>query len=72
MDDATFSYKDQLMNTTGTWKQLGSKVILEPAHETKNFRDIWRLESDNRAIKSRKGISFYRLLNKRLCIDCEG
>ena len=72
MDDATFCYKDQMSTTTGTWKQEGSKVILEPANETKNFRDVWRLESGNRAIKSRKGISFYRLVNKEMCIDCEG
>ncbi|MGB0431870.1 MAG: hypothetical protein ACPGLV_15455 [Bacteroidia bacterium] len=71
-NDATFTYKDQLMNTTGTWQQDGSKILLSPKDEIKNFRNVWKLEDDNRAIKSRAGLSFYRLVNKKLCVECEG
>ncbi len=70
LNDGTFCYKDQSKSTNGTWQQTGNKVILEPCNEIKDFRNVWKLEKDNLAIKSRLGMSFYRLVNLEKCKDC--
>lgn len=71
-NDGSFFYLDKgnanhAFETEGTWEQIGNKVMLNPCIELKGFRNEWKLEKGNQAIKSRYGLSFYRLGNLGAC-----
>jgi hypothetical protein len=65
--DHTFLFKDQSnddnkIEVTGTWKDHNGSIYLktEDGEEVK-FHDKWKVDSDCNCMKSRKGVTFYRL-----------
>ncbi|MEX2595871.1 MAG: hypothetical protein WEC59_02995 [Salibacteraceae bacterium] len=70
-EDHSFNYIDKSdrenpVYAEGTWEADGKKIKLnDSSHNLK--RTAWRVEKGSRAVKSRVGLSFYRLGNQKLC-----
>jgi len=54
-----FSISDKKIVTRGNWTVKGNKVVLED-NDIK-FHNVWTFEENGNVVKSRKGLTFYRL-----------
>ena len=67
LEDGTFSYQDfsdtqNKLKISGNWHVEKGHLILEDEGAASTFHSKWKL--DGNAIKSRKGMTFYRLCRK--------
>lgn len=65
--DQTFTYQDfshptQKVKVSGTYSMRGAQLKLKASSEEKYaFHDRWKMVKKGTSIKSRKGLTFYRL-----------
>ena len=64
--DMTFTYLDysdpkNKIESRGTWEVKDNITFLHDQTATFPYRSKWKIEKDGRAVRSRKGIAFYRL-----------
>ncbi len=64
-NDFSYSYKDlshpnKKIEITGTWKQDGKHIYLL-GHAEVRFHNTWKIDPGCTCLKSKKGITFYRL-----------
>ena len=62
----TFHYRDLSnpksgIQVSGTWMQIGNKVVLQSPSSGKGFHRVWRFTEQGQTAKSRKGLCFYTL-----------
>ena len=67
--DMTFSYQDlseseNEIRISGSWTVDKNQVELHSSDSSTYFHTKWKVEKDGSAVKSQKGICFYRLLKK--------
>ena len=66
-NDGTFHFQDRTVansaEVTGTWKQHGKTIRLEPTIARVSMREKWKISGNGVCLKSRKGMLFYRLCN---------
>ena len=65
--DSTFIYKDHSnrnnkIDVNGVCQFKGEKIVLVSKNNKTKFHDVWTFEKDKNAVKSRKGLCFYRLV----------
>ena len=48
------------IKVTGTWVQDGNRILLQ-GNESIKFHHIWKIDPDCTCLKSKKGMTFYRL-----------
>lgn len=63
--DHTYSYmditnSDKQVQLSGKWEQDGKQIKLT-GHEDIKFHSTWKIDSECACLKSKKGITFYRL-----------
>lgn len=66
-EDYTFSYRDfsdpqKKVDVTGRWEWRKSSIVLHANAAGQRFHDRWKPEADGTAIRSAKGMTFYRLV----------
>ncbi len=71
MPDGTYHYIDRSdqkapVDVNGTWEARKNRVLLKD-NENLRFHRKWHISSDGTIAKSRKGMAFYRLVNKDKC-----
>ena len=64
--DKTFSFQNfcnpkKKIKTQGNWELKNNTIILTNFTSEHAFHTKWKLEADGKAIKSRKGLNFWRL-----------
>ena len=65
-EDHTFKYKDhsvksKLVGVTGTWSLKNNRIHLKSNTNSPRFHNTWKLNKEGNCIKSRKGLTYYRL-----------
>lgn len=65
--DNTFSYQDhsiqsKKISVKGNWTMKGKKVVLKDYSSDYKFHTVWNIVEDSKVAKSRKGLTFYRLI----------
>lgn len=70
--DHSFSYLDRSnpekkIEVSGTWELRKGKVILGGYSSPYSFHTEWKVEEGGVAVKSRKGMTWYRLGNMKGC-----
>ncbi|MAX79198.1 MAG: hypothetical protein CL843_03375 [Crocinitomicaceae bacterium] len=70
--DNTFIYHDPWnkegdITITGTWKAKRNVLHLNSDNPELKFHDKWKVVSEGEAVKSRKGMTFYRLVDASKC-----
>ena len=71
-EDHTFQYTNHIgpskkVDIQGIWKAKGNNIRLESTDGGKSFHQSWRLDSNEKCIKSRKGLYFIRLCSLEDC-----
>lgn len=64
--DGSFDYinrsnPEKQVSLTGKYEKSGQKILLKADQANANFIDRWKISDDGEAIKSRKGLAWYRL-----------
>lgn len=57
-----FSVYDKKVRVNGNWTLEGKKVVLNALGSAKKFHHLWTFEKNGLVAKSRKGLTFYRLM----------
>lgn len=57
-----FSNPDEKIQTSGTYTLDKNTVVLTAENEELKFHDKWRISDDMKTAKSRKGMTFYTLM----------
>ena len=69
--DMSYHYIDnsssQKLNIRGRWEMKGNSIRLVSEKGTQKFHVSWKAEKKSPCIKSRKGLTFYRLCNVEKC-----
>ncbi len=70
--DNTFTYIDNSNSANkiavnGTWKLVNNSIVLDEYESTKKIHSKWNVDKTGIAIKSRKGLAFYRLVKEGSC-----
>ncbi|MDR9488386.1 DUF5004 domain-containing protein [Salibacter sp.] len=70
-EDQTFEYRDHSdvhnkITTSGSWELDDNVIQLTDYDAPQKIHHKWRIEKDGKAIKSRKGFAFYRLVKQCL------
>ncbi|KAB1065550.1 copper resistance protein NlpE [Salibacter halophilus] len=68
-EDQTFEYRDHSdvnnkITTSGSWALDGNVIQLSNYDAPQKIHHKWRVEKNGKAIKSRKGLAFYRLVKE--------
>lgn len=71
-EDHTFQYIDNSnssnkINVSGTWKMGKNSIYLEGYDSSQKIHSKWNVDNKGVAVKSRKGLSFYRLIKEGSC-----
>jgi hypothetical protein len=72
--DNTFHYIDnsnpkKKINVTGKWSMKKNRIALHGDNAEIKFHNNWKIDEQGIAAKSRKGLAFYRLVNKKNCAN---
>lgn len=67
--DQTFSFQDfsnpeKQVSVSGNWEIKKGKVLLKTSDSANSFHQKWSICKDGMVAKSRKGLTFYRLIKK--------
>jgi hypothetical protein len=70
--DKTFHYIDNTntkkpIDVTGNYKVINNQIVLKNYKTTYKFHTKWKIDDNNKCIKARKGLTFYRLCNLAEC-----
>lgn len=65
--DNTFTYQDysiqsKKISVKGNWTMKGKKVVLKDYSSDYKFHTVWNIVENGKVAKSRKGLTFYRLI----------
>jgi hypothetical protein len=71
-DDNTFLFTDNTnpnnkLSISGNWELNNNTIVLKNTVSETNFHNKWKFDFKYNCIKSRKGITFYRLCNETKC-----
>ena len=74
--DNTFHYIDnsnlkKKINVTGKWSMKKNRIALHGDNAEINFHNNWKIDNQGIAAMSRKGLAFYRLVNKNNCSNSQ-
>lgn len=72
LKDGSFTYVDKSNSekeiaVKGNWELNKNTISLTGFEATKDIHTSWKLEKDGTAIKSKKGLTYYRLANGKSC-----
>ncbi len=72
LKDGSFTYVDKSdsqneIAVKGNWKLEKNTISLSGFEATKDIHTKWKIDEDGKAIKSRKGLTYYRLASKANC-----
>lgn len=70
--DNTFHYIDNTnpnkpIDVTGNYELNNNQIVLQNYKTTYQFHTKWKIDSNTKCIKARKGLTFYRLCNVAEC-----
>lgn len=65
--DQTFTYKDfsnseKQIDVQGNWEAKNDVIVLKNYTSAFSFHNKWKIKMDGKVAKSRKGMTFYRLV----------